>query len=250
MNKKYYLLVDAGNSLCKFYLYQSMDNLLVKHFSAEYSQTEAIIKNELQNFNINFVFICSVKHQSQTETLIKYFKLLWQCEVKIFKPGDYQYLPSLYHDFFALGADRWASILALYLQNKKNYCVIDCGTAITVDYVIDEVHIGGLIGPGLHTLSNCLTDNTDRIEFNNKLENFDSICFTSKTTSECILNASKVYFNSFIEAVLIENKTKYGEGFTTYITGGDNISVSKYKNYNVNLSENLVIEGLFQLKNK
>ncbi len=49
-----------------------------------------------------------------------------------------------------LGADRWAAMLGAFNDCRCACCVIDCGTAVTVDYVDDDgVHIGGYIAPGL-----------------------------------------------------------------------------------------------------
>src|SRR5690606_2659551 len=49
-----------------------------------------------------------------------------------------------------LGADRWLALIAARRIEPGAVCVVDCGTAITIDVMhADGVHLGGLIMPGL-----------------------------------------------------------------------------------------------------
>lgn len=60
-----------------------------------------------------------------------------------------------------LGVDRWLAMLAAFhlpqREASQPLCVIDCGTALTLD-VLDETgqHLGGYIAPGLTTLQEML----------------------------------------------------------------------------------------------
>jgi len=48
-----------------------------------------------------------------------------------------------------LGVDRWAAVVAGYQLAKGAVCIIDSGTALTIDVVSDNGrHLGGLITPG------------------------------------------------------------------------------------------------------
>jgi len=245
-----YLLVDAGNSFCKLVVYGAENNEQLYSSRISYTNLEQLFKNKLIKFDISFIFICSVKNNQYIEMITVLSRRYWNCDIEIFNPDENKFLPSKYKKFTSLGADRWAAILALYFQRKSDFCIIDCGTAITVDYVIDNEHLGGLIGPGLNTLASCLFNTTDNITLEDAPNLNDSVNFCSSNTSDCISSASKLYFTSFIEAILVENKRLYGDQFKTYITGGDNLSFKNNKNFNIVYSQNLVIEGLFYLKNK
>ena len=60
-----------------------------------------------------------------------------------------------------LGVDRWAAIVAAWHEQQTAVLVIDCGTAITIDYVdAGGRHRGGLIAPGLGTMRQSLSQNT------------------------------------------------------------------------------------------
>lgn len=247
MPKSYFMLVDAGNTLCKYSVYSSDNNNLLFNDFFDYS-SELMLDKKLSQLCIDLVLICSVKKNSFIDQYKTICVANWQCKFVVFNPLEYQYIPSKYSTFKTLGADRWAAILGLSLQQQSNFCIIDCGTAITVDYVIDNIHLGGLIGPGLNSLKLCLNKSTDNIK--NSLPNsIDSmINYTSTSTIDCISNASKIYFQSFIEHILQTNQLNYGVDFKTYLTGGNSNSFIPAKNYNIAVVDNLIMVGLLQIK--
>jgi type III pantothenate kinase len=66
-----------------------------------------------------------------------------------------------YVDPVRLGADRWAAVIGAFTRFGGPVCVMDAGTAITVD-VVDKSgqHQGGLIAPGPQTMRRALADAT------------------------------------------------------------------------------------------
>lgn len=66
-----------------------------------------------------------------------------------------------YTDPVRLGADRWAGVIGAFTRFGGPVCVVDAGTAITVDAVDGEGnHRGGLIAPGPQTMRRALADAT------------------------------------------------------------------------------------------
>lgn len=64
-----------------------------------------------------------------------------------------------------MGVDRWLAMLAAHVHNEGALCVIDAGTAVTVDLVSAEgVHDGGYILPGADLMRRALSSETDRIQ--------------------------------------------------------------------------------------
>ena len=60
-----------------------------------------------------------------------------------------------------LGVDRWLALIAAYKNNSCSVCVVDCGTAITIDVLkADGQHQGGLILPGLAMMRQVMLDCT------------------------------------------------------------------------------------------
>ena len=55
-----------------------------------------------------------------------------------------------YRDPAQLGVDRWLAMCAAWQQFPGSLCVVDAGTAVTIDVVAaDGAHSGGLILPGV-----------------------------------------------------------------------------------------------------
>lgn len=66
-----------------------------------------------------------------------------------------------YRDPARLGADRWAAVIGAFRHYGGPVCVVDAGTAITVDLVDQRgVHQGGLIAPGPQTMRRALAGAT------------------------------------------------------------------------------------------
>ena len=60
-----------------------------------------------------------------------------------------------------LGIDRLLAMVAARAQTRQPLCVVDAGTAVTIDFVDPQGrHLGGFILPGLRMFRQCLLDNT------------------------------------------------------------------------------------------
>jgi type III pantothenate kinase len=74
-------------------------------------------------------------------------------------------LMSSYDEPERMGVDRWLAMLAANVHNEGALCVIDAGTAVTVDLVSAEgTHEGGYILPGADLMRRALSSETDRIQ--------------------------------------------------------------------------------------
>ena len=74
-------------------------------------------------------------------------------------------LKSQVKDREALGRDRLLAswYAAVRTENEPNAIVVDAGTAVTIDVVTNNEHIGGLIFPGSHTCLSAVSSNTDAL---------------------------------------------------------------------------------------
>jgi type III pantothenate kinase len=69
-----------------------------------------------------------------------------------------------YRDHRQMGVDRWLAIVAAYEQFARSVCVVDAGTAVTIDMVSnDGEHRGGFILPGLDLMRESLRQDTGDI---------------------------------------------------------------------------------------
>lgn len=66
-----------------------------------------------------------------------------------------------YEDHRKLGVDRWLAIIAAFDRYAGPLCVVDAGTAVTIDTVAtDGEHMGGYIVPGLDLMRRSLDAET------------------------------------------------------------------------------------------
>ena len=87
----------------------------------------------------------------------------WCCTRLGFEPvavassAEFQGLKNAYQDPATFGIDRWAAMIGARAGYKGALCVIDSGTAATVDLIAaDGQHMGGAILPGIYTMRRSL----------------------------------------------------------------------------------------------
>lgn len=64
----------------------------------------------------------------------------------------------------SLGVDRWVALVAAWAEFGRALCVVDAGTAVTIDAVDGEgLHLGGHILPGLDLMAAALDRDTSEV---------------------------------------------------------------------------------------
>jgi type III pantothenate kinase len=126
-----------------------------------------------------------------------------------------------YREPGALGADRWAAIVAAHHDTENPVCVIDCGTAITLDVVdADGNHQGGLIAPGLAMMRRSLVQETAAIgPVTDGVDRLQSLF--SRNTIEGVNSGVMHMAGALIDRVIGEAAAGYGRKLEAVITGGD-----------------------------
>lgn len=63
-----------------------------------------------------------------------------------------------------LGVDRWVAMVGARAQTRKALCIVDAGTAVTID-ALDRhgQHLGGQIFPGLRLMMDALAEDTSNL---------------------------------------------------------------------------------------
>ncbi len=68
-----------------------------------------------------------------------------------------------YDQIERLGIDRWLQVLALS-GSRDHYCIVGCGTALTLDLLDHETHRGGYILPSFYLQREALAQGTRRVQ--------------------------------------------------------------------------------------
>lgn len=103
------------------------------------------------------VWAVSVAGAGFDTMLARWVKTQWGLAVQFARPARSAHgITTRYHEPHKLGADRWVAMIGA--REQAPVCVIDCGTAITLDVLTARrEHVGGLIVPGLNLMRTSLT---------------------------------------------------------------------------------------------
>ncbi|HET7395675.1 MAG TPA: type III pantothenate kinase [Gammaproteobacteria bacterium] len=147
-----------------------------------------------------------------------------------------------YRDPARLGVDRWMALIGAFNRHDAPACVIDCGTAITLDAITREgKHLGGLIAPGINAMRHALAGTGAEIE--EDAGDGATVIFAHDTHAAVAggaLNAAV----GLIERVSARMTAKLGSSTTCLLTGGDAARVLPCLQEGYRLVPNLVLEGL------
>lgn len=147
-------------------------------------------------------------------------------------------LKNFYRQPEKLGIDRWLALIAVRELSSYPVWVIDCGTAITIDYINAEgQHLGGVICPGLALMKQSLALGTEQLSS------------TSSKSKVGLANHTRaaIYSGTLLAAAgLIEKmiSTQDRRGIKVYLTGGDAETIAAELPMDSVLQPDLVLRGL------
>ena len=146
-----------------------------------------------------------------------------------------------YKDPARLGADRWAAVIGAYHRYGGPACVIDAGTAITVD-VVDAKgqHLGGLIAPGPQTMRRALAGATASLKDDGEGE----FTLLAHETRSAIGSGGWHTAAGFLERMHVLIGKELGKQTHFLLTGGDAERLSDLVPGRYTLAPDIVLQGL------
>ena len=115
-----------------------------------------------------------------------------------------------------IGSDRLANAIAV-IDNKKNFIVIDFGTATNFDVVIKDSYIGGILAPGVSLSLNTLSDKASLIP-KIKLNKIKNVI--GKNTTAAIRAGFYHGYSGLIDNIIKMIIKQSGKSFNIILTGG------------------------------
>jgi type III pantothenate kinase len=148
-----------------------------------------------------------------------------------------------------LGADRWAAIVGAWQFYRQSVCIVDAGTAVTLDAVTqDGRHQGGVIMPGLALMHASLNNDTsDIVGF---IEQSDEPLAGDEwfgTDTRSAVERGVVFMLSAAIDKAVAEIAKTGEMPVIILTGGDAETIGPLIAHPVVYRPLLVLEGLRHL---
>lgn len=136
-----------------------------------------------------------------------------------------------------LGVDRWLSLVAVWQKYQSPACIVDCGTAITVDLIdANGRHQGGLISPGLTLMKESLGQGTEALPFSETKHAFALANYTEAAIYSGTLAAAI----GLIEHVLATHPVT----MRLILTGGDAELIAGHLDVASTVESDLVLRGL------
>jgi type III pantothenate kinase len=221
-------LVDAGNTSIKV---QRPDTRVTRFSSFEDILEEKIFANG------DRVFVVSVRSLQSTKDFINQLEskgvnvvnVTWQSK---------GLLKTCYENPASLGIDRLVAASAA-AKLGQNLLVVDIGTAVTFDFVQDNVHMGGFIVPGVALMVDSLLQNTAKAgtAIIDPASNWQPAITTAAAVNEGAYNA--------IAAQIEYHARRWQQkGATICLTGGNARHIQAYLAIDCIVVDNLVFEGL------
>ena len=147
-----------------------------------------------------------------------------------------------YADPARMGVDRWLAMLAARASTGGPCCVIDAGTAITMDGVDRSGrHLGGYIVPGLRLMEKALLQGTGQVRVESRPA--PGIA-PGDSTETAVVHGAMVMAIAFIERAVDTFAASFGEKPRSILTGGDAALLGPHLRREVALEPGLVLDGL------
>jgi len=151
-----------------------------------------------------------------------------------------------YREHQHLGVDRWVALIGAWHRFKAPTCIIDCGTAITIDALSGRgEHLGGLIIPGLTMMQLALTERTHGISGKMK----GSISRLARDTHDGIASGCYYAVVAFINRIVADLASDLGTGLRCIITGGSAEALVPLLGNTFIYDRDLVLNGLAVIAN-
>ena len=161
-----YLIGDIGNSEIKICLVNKKNRFIKK---INFPSTNLSFKNLRLNFRNLKYYLPKIEKILFCSVVPKNFKLInkflkTKTNVKCFevKQLDLSSIIKIKVNYHQVGSDRITNAISL-ADNKKNFIIIDLGTATSFDILIKNTYIGGIIAPGIKLSLNTLSDKASMI---------------------------------------------------------------------------------------
>jgi type III pantothenate kinase len=146
-----------------------------------------------------------------------------------------------YDDPSRLGVDRWLAALAAWVETRAPVCVVDAGTALTVDVVTAKGdHRGGLIAPGLSLMARSLTQGTAQLD----IDRLEPVAHFATNTRQGISLGCREAIGGLLQRVAERWMRELGVAPRWIVTGGEAALVREACAFDLEWVPDLVHQGI------
>ena len=241
------ICIDIGNSYLKWAYV--VENKLKRSDVVDYKQIsiKQIVAKMLDQVSIQVIIVVNVAG----DLLLKGMKQQLKEQgfsgqfIEVFSQKRAFGVINAYCQPEKLGVDRWVALIAARQQSQQAVCIIDIGTAITLDVMDDKGrHQGGWIIPGRHLMQTSLIQQTQQIKDSMETSLLDSSTLTlADNTQQAIAGGTHYVIVNFIQQI-VQDLSKQYKDLTTILTGGDSQNFIAALTDQISYQPQLVLQGL------
>lgn len=220
------LLVDIGNTRIKWAI--AHDGVLSEQDVAAYEYSAKDNSGQLSDLDEHWaeletperVVIANGATAAQTHHIESWVKQHWLCPVTyLITPKTELGVTNAYSQHQDLGIDRWLNLLASHHLLDGAVCVIDCGTAVTIDAInANGKHLGGCIIPGVSMMRDALNQ-TGKIDVEHYAPS--QLSTVNASTKSGVYCGTLYAVASAIDVIVVDMKKELACDTQCIITGGD-----------------------------
>ncbi|MDR5903266.1 type III pantothenate kinase [Halomonas icarae] len=212
--------LDIGNTLSKWRL-KDVDTSEIRSRGAVWTREEWRPGADIPNLEVvESVRISSVARRAVLEETVQLLRQRVGAVYVASSTPEALGVTNGYEEPERLGVDRWLGVLAGY-QQVGACCAVDCGSAITIDFVLPGGrHLGGYILPGLRLMKESLKLGTRNVAIDPDSEP-EELLVPGRRTVEAVNHGIYMAAVSAINRVYAEVCDSEGVALPLMVTGGD-----------------------------
>ena len=206
-------IIERGNTRWKIGLFE--DDLLIESMAFNTWDIDLLPKSKPDN-------ILLTGSGSWSNTLAEELTSLTRCRVIEFKRGDSHPLNTKVENPGSLGTDRIANSYAIQrelhseFKEIRDWLAVDVGTCLTIDLVVDGMHHGGTISPGINMRLKSMSEGTADLPL---VENDMEISGLGLSTETALIEGAKGGVSAEITGVWLRLRQEYPQ-LGVVLTGG------------------------------
>ncbi|MEA1988654.1 MAG: type III pantothenate kinase [Pseudomonadota bacterium] len=245
------LFLDIGNSFIKW-------STVINGEYTIYAPVhlDELLSLGLGSFNLNempdVVYFSTVANAEKVDSLKQIIQNEWQVlPIQLTSQKSCCGLTSGYENFNQLGDDRWFAMQGALGIYSVPTIIVDAGTALTIDAVVDGKHLGGLIVPGMSTMRQSLANNTADLLDVSKSDmssDINKMQLLGTDTTSAILGGTLYMAAAFINQVINDLNNQVGTQFKVIMTGGESEQLCRLLDSTYDYIPDLVLQGMVNVE--
>lgn len=206
---------------------------------------------QLDTLDVEGVYLSSVASAQMNSLFIQHLQNIFGCYPTLLTT---QHLTAGiecgYRDFEQLGVDRWMAVIGGAAHNAKPVLIVDAGTALTVDAVVDKKHLGGFIVPGLGLMRQTLLDQTARLKQASQQTDAAEAPkegLLAQDTQHGVMGGTLYMASAYINQLVCDLEQETGRQFDCLGTGGDFLQLAPMLDKPFTYVEDLTLLGMVEV---